>query len=84
MIPSLARPPVAHPGEQFQQITANGWCRAQGSEPSARQVIGEPGYQPPVRHKAVTGNGTIEHGEAPAGEGSVGRHLVLPGFRLTS
>jgi hypothetical protein len=46
-----------------------GRSRAEGSEPPVRQIIGEPGYQPPVRHKAATGNGTIEHGEAPGGEG---------------
>jgi hypothetical protein len=68
MIPALARSPVAHPGEQFQQVTAIR-CRAGGRQPPACQVIGEPGYQPPVRHTAATGNDTIEHGEAPAGEG---------------
>jgi hypothetical protein len=55
-------------GKQFQQVTAAARGQAQGSGPPVRQVIGEPGYQPPVRHKAATGNGTIEHGEAPAGE----------------
>ena len=69
MIPSLTRPPVAHPREQFQQVTAVRRRRAAGSEPPARQIIRKPGYQPPVPHKAATGNGTIEHGEAPAGEG---------------
>jgi hypothetical protein len=68
MIPPTARPPVTHPGEQFQQATAHGRRRPEGSEPSVRQIIGEPGYQPPIRHRAVTGNGTIEYGEAPAGE----------------
>ncbi len=68
MIPPLARPPVADPGEQFQQVTADG-RRAAGGKPHARQVVGEPGYQPPARHKAAAGNGTIEPGEAPAGEG---------------
>ena len=43
--------------------------RGGGSGPLAGQIIREPGYQPPVRHRAATGNGTIEHGEAPAGEG---------------
>src|SRR5258708_13455819 len=68
MTPPPAGPPVAHPGEQFQQVTAIR-CRAEGSEPPARQAIGEPGYHPPVRHEAATGNDTIEHGEAPADEG---------------
>jgi len=44
MIPSLTQPPVGHPGEQFQQVTANGRRRAGGSGPSVRQVIREPGY----------------------------------------
>jgi hypothetical protein len=74
MIPPLTWPPVTHPGEQSQQVTADGRRRDEGSEPSGRQVTGEPGYQPgyqpPVRHVAATGNGTIEHGEARAGEGS--------------
>jgi hypothetical protein len=43
--------------------------RAAGSKLPVRQVIREPGYPPPVRHRAATGNDTIEHGEAPAGEG---------------
>jgi hypothetical protein len=84
MIPSLTRPSVAHPGEQFQQVTANRRHRAGGNGPSVRQVIGEPGYQPPARRRAATGNGTIEHGEGSGWRGSVGRHLVLPGLRLTS
>jgi len=70
MMPPPARPPVRHPGEQFQQVTASARCRAQGG-------------RPPIRHRTATGNDTIRHGEAPAGEGSVGRHLVLPGLRLT-
>lgn len=69
MIPAPARPPVAHPAEQLQQVTANARRRAEGSGPSVRQITGEPGYQPPVRHEAVMSNGTIEHCEAPAGEG---------------
>lgn len=69
MIPPLSRPPVAHPREQFQQVIAIHRRPAEDSEPPARQVIGEPGYQPPVRRKATTGNDTIEHGEAPAGPG---------------
>ena len=69
MIPPLARPPVTHPGKQFQQVTAIRRRPAEGSEPPARQVIREPGYQPPVRHNAATGNDTIDHGETPAGEG---------------
>ncbi len=68
MIPPLAGPPVAHPGEQPQQVTAIR-CRAGGSQPTARQASGEPGYQPPARHTAATSNDTIEHGEAPAVEG---------------
>ena len=49
MIPPLSRPSVAHPREQFQQVTAI--CRrpAEDSEPPARQVIGEPGYQFMIR-----------------------------------
>jgi hypothetical protein len=43
--------------------------RAEGSWPSVRQLIRELGYQLPIRHRAATGKGTIEHGKAPAGEG---------------
>src|SRR5882762_6175243 len=69
MIPPPSRPSVAHPREQFQQVTAIRQRPAEDSETPARQVIGEPGYQPPVRRKAATANDTIEHSEAPAGEG---------------
>jgi hypothetical protein len=69
MIPPLARPPVAYPAERFQQVTASGRCRPGRSGPPVRKIIREPVYQLPIRHRAVTGNGTIEHGEAPAGEG---------------
>jgi hypothetical protein len=69
MIPALTRPPVAHPAEQFQQVTAIRPRRAAGTEPPVRQIIREPAYQPRARHSAAAGNDTIEHGEAPAGEG---------------
>jgi hypothetical protein len=69
MIPPLARPPVTHPAERFQQVTANGRRRGRRSGLSARQIIREPGCRLPARHMAATGNGTIEHGEAPAAEG---------------
>src|SRR5437868_4580987 len=82
MIPPLPRPPVAHPGEQFQQVTAIRRRRAEGREPSVRQVTGEPGYQPPVRHGAATGNGTIEHGETPAAEGLWEDTSYYRGFAL--
>src|SRR5258708_132151 len=81
MIPPPARPPVAHPGEQFQQVTAIR-CRAEGSEPPARQAIGEQGCEPPVRHEAATGNDTIEHGEAPADEGLWEDTSYYRGFAL--
>src|SRR5258708_17168451 len=81
MTPPPARPPVAHPGEQFQQVTAIR-CRAEGSEPPARQASGDPGYQPPVRHEAATGNDTIEHGEAPADEGLWEDTSYYRGFAL--
>jgi hypothetical protein len=43
--------------------------RAGDSRPPVLQLIREPGNQPPAQRRAVTGNDTIEHGEAPAGEG---------------
>jgi hypothetical protein len=51
MIPPLSRPPIAHPRKQFQQVTGIRHRPAEDSEPPARQVIGEPGYQPPVRRE---------------------------------
>src|SRR5258708_40044834 len=70
--------------EAFNTTGALRRGRAEGIGRTVRILIRDPGYQPPVRHRAATGNGTIEHGEAPAGGGSAGRHLVLPGLRLTS
>ena len=43
MIPSLARPPVAHFGEQFQQVAASGRRPAHRRGIPVRQVIREPG-----------------------------------------
>jgi len=69
MIPPLTRPPIGHPGERSQQVTANDRRRVCGSGPPVRQLIREPGRQPSARRGAATGNDTIEHGEAPADEG---------------
>ena len=60
--------PSRHPGKQFQQVTANGPRRAGGSGPLVGQIIREPDISRPSG-RAATGNGTIEHGEAPASEG---------------
>jgi hypothetical protein len=69
MLPAPVLAVRRSPREQFQQVTAIRQRPAEDSEPPARQVIGEPGYQPPARPKAVTPNDAIEHGEAPASEG---------------
>jgi len=85
MIPPLTRTPVRHPGRQFQQVIADRGSRdqAEGSGQAAGQITGRPGHQRPGRHRAVSGNGTIRHGEAPAGEGSIGGHLgASPYFKI--
>ena len=45
MISPLSRPPVAHPREQFQQVTAMRYRPAGDGEPPARarQIIRKPG-----------------------------------------
>src|SRR5258708_16249494 len=53
--------------EAFNTTGALRRGRAEGIGRTVRNLIRDPGYQPPVRHRAATGNGTIEHGEAPAG-----------------